>query len=290
MLKLNIKKPIDRSWSVEKISKEWVPTTWEQVFADAEPELHDISDVLENQEKINGQFYPDKKDIFAAFHYTPLKNVKVVIVGQDPYHQTITVDDKSVSRAVGLSFSVRQEDSIPSSLNNIYTELQNSVLNFTRPDHGDLREWTNRGVLLLNMSLTVQPNKAGSHGDIWLGFINKVFKQLAITNPQCIFLLWGKEAQKLKQMIGDRSVVFEAAHPSGYSAHRGFFGCNHFNLVNEALAKQGKKPINWHLSNKDELNSEKIKTTTSIRPGLVPVRTDLMPMMLNNKHYLSLKN
>jgi len=284
MLKLNVlKKEVDQTWTIERIANESPPSSWENVFLDAKPELQHISLLLEEQQKLYGTFYPLKKDIFAAFSYTSLSNVKVVIVGQDPYHQTITIPTGNVPRAVGLSFSVRQEDSIPSSLQNIYTELCNTIPNISRPDHGDLREWAKQGVLLLNMSLTVFPGQAGSHGDIWLGFINKVFKAIATTNPHCVFMLWGKEAQKLRSMIGDRSIILEAAHPSGFSARRGFFGCNHFNLANEALIKQKKIGINWSISSKTELKTVSTKNTN--KSSFVPVSFDSLPVMLNNFNY-----
>jgi len=193
MLTLNvIKEPVDQNWSIERITTETPPVTWESVFEDAKHELHDVSLVLDEQEKMYGTYYPLKRDIFAAFNYTPLNNVKVVILGQDPYHQSVNINGKTLPRSVGLSFSVRQEDSIPSSLRNIYTELADTVRGFRIPDHGDLREWARQGVLLLNTCLTVRPGQPGSHGDIWLGFINKVFKAIAVTNPYCIFMLWGR--------------------------------------------------------------------------------------------------
>lgn len=271
MLKLNIiKQSVDQTWTVERIANETPPTTWEKVFEEAKPEIHDISKVLDNQENLYGCYYPLKKDIFAAFHYTPLPLVKVVIIGQDPYHQP--------GRAVGLSFSVSQDDSVPNSLQNIYQELENTVRNFERPDHGDLREWAQQGVLLLNSCLTVRANQATSHGDIWLGFINKVFRAIAAVNPHCIFILWGKEAQKLKSMIGDRSIIFEAAHPSGFSAKRGFFGCNHFNLINEALIKHGKVGINWHISSREKLQSINFKSAPiNTEKNYRAVNSDALP-------------
>jgi uracil-DNA glycosylase len=247
MLKLRIVKPVQENWTLEQVAAESAPSSWQAVFRDAAPELKDVSTILAQQEQQFGAYYPLKKDIFNAFKLTPLDQVKVVIVGQDPYHQGISIDGVSMPRAMGLSFSVRKGDSIPSSLNNIYKELL-TVRGFSKPDHGDLSEWARQGVLMLNTCLTVQPNKAGSHGDIWLGFMNKVFRAISHVNPYCIFVLWGKEAQKIKTMLGERCVVFEAAHPSGLSASRGFFGCNHFNMINEALQKQGKTPISWRIT------------------------------------------
>lgn len=248
MLKLNImKENIDQHWSIARIAEQAPPTTWKYVFIDAKADIVDISKRLEQQELINGQFFPLKHDIFAAFNQTPLTRVKVVIVGQDPYHQWINIDGVATPRAMGLSFSVRKGDKIPSSLTNIFTELSTTVNGFQKPDHGDLRQWAHQGVLLLNTSLTVRPNQPGSHESLWLGLITKVFKAISSANPNCIYLLWGQQAQKLKPMLGDRSVIFETSHPSGLSAKRGFFGSNHFNRVNVELVKQGKSPICWSL-------------------------------------------
>jgi len=287
MLTLNVmKQPIDQSWSIERITTEAPPITWEKVFEDAKAELQDVSSILDEQEKLHGQYYPLKKDIFAAFQYTTLNNVKVVILGQDPYHQTININGISLPRAVGLSFSVRREDNIPSSLQNIYIELANTVRGFTKPEHGDLREWARQGILLLNTCLTVHPGQPGSHGDIWLGFINKVFKAIAAVNPYCIYILWGREAQKVKPMLGERSIILEAAHPSGLSAKRGFFGCNHFNMANEALIRQGKIGINWKISSLSELNAPVNSNNSSLithmehRPILAPVNTELLPSII----------
>lgn len=289
MLTLNVmNQPIDQTWSIERIATDARPITWEAVFEESKHELHDVSQILEERERTHGTYYPLKQDIFAAFHYTPLNNVKVVILGQDPYHQTITINGKSVPRAVGLSFSVRQEDSIPSSLQNIYTELANSVRGFRKPDHGDLREWARQGVLLLNTCLTVQPGQAGSHGDIWLGFIVRVFRAIAAVNPNCVYMLWGREAQKIKPILGERSIILEAAHPSGLSARRGFFGCNHFNLANDALIRQGKVGINWRISTLSELRapsapitvSPTTKTAVVHQPMLTPVNVDMLPMII----------
>ena len=267
-------KPVDQTWSIENVAKLY-PPTWEEVFASASNELRDVSQILDEQERTFGTYFPLKRHIFNAFHYTQLSNVKVVIIGQDPYHQSIVVGNESLPRSVGMSFSVRREDSIPSSLQNIYTELSNTVHGFVRPTHGDLTHWALQGVLMLNTCLTVRPGKPGSHGDIWLGFVNKVFRAIAKANPRCIYLLWGKEAQKLRPMLGDKSVVLEAAHPSGLSARRGFFGCSHFTLVNEHLVRQGKIGINW-----SEYQNEAPPTAST---KFAPVNTAFLPILINRK-------
>lgn len=280
IISVDTRSNIKQDWSIERIAREARPPTWENIFEDSKYELKDISDILDEQERVYGPYYPLKKDIFNAFWLTRLQDVKVVLLGQDPYHQTISIHGQTLPRAVGLSFSVRREDTIPSSLKNMYTELANSVRGFTRPDHGDLTEWATQGVLLLNMALTVRPNKAGSHGDIWLGFINKVFRAITAVNPHCIYILLGKEAQKVKPMLGERSIILEAAHPSGLSANRGFFGSDVFNLTNKNLMKLGKTAINWKISTLAELNNPRpITTTTDIAPErkLVPINVSALP-------------
>ena len=245
---------IDQSWSIKKITDERPPRTWEKVFKESEYEFIDISKTLENEENSYGMYFPLKKNIFAAFELTPLKLVKVVIVGQDPYPQSIIDDNNNaVPRAQGLSFSVSKDDVIPSSLQNIYTELKNTYKGFVVPDHGDLTGWAKQGVLLLNTCLTVRHNKPGSHNEIWLGFIKRVCKAIAACNPTCIYVLWGQDAQKIKDMIGEKSIPLDAAHPSGRSANKGFFGCDHFNKVNDLLVKQGHNAINWHINPPKEL-------------------------------------
>jgi uracil-DNA glycosylase len=247
-------KPIDQTWSIKEITEKRPPRTWENVFKESEYEFITISETLEKEEQNYGTYFPLKKHIFAAFEKTPLKLVKVVIVGQDPYHQLVhDSNNVPVPRAQGLSFSVSKDDVIPSSLQNIYKELYNTYPGFTIPDHGDLTKWTEQGVLLLNSCLTVRANKPGSHKEIWLGFIKRVCKAISQVNPTCIYLLWGQEAQKIKNMIGEKSITLDAAHPSGYSANKGFFGCNHFNKTNEILIKQGHNAINWHINPPREL-------------------------------------
>lgn len=291
MLTLNIlREPVDQSWSILRIAEEAPPPSWKKVFQDAIPELRDISILLNEQEEAYGEYYPLKKDIFAAFEYTKLEDVKIVIFGQDPYHQTIFINGKPTPRPIGLSFSVRQDDVIPSSLKNIYIELSNTVRGFKTPDHGDLREWARQGVLLLNACLTVKPGKAGSHGEIWLGFINKVLKAIAAVNPYCIYMLWGRDAQKLKTMLGERSVILEAAHPSGFSANKGFFGCDHFNKANNHLVRQGKYAITWRISTREELYSNTITVPSPVvniapEPILIPVNPVVLPSIITKKQH-----
>lgn len=236
---------IDNSWTVEDICNKRKPLGWEEVFENSVNELKDISNILINDVKINGRFLPDMKNLFRAFELTPLKKVKVVIMGQDPYHGC---NSDGTPQAQGLSFSVKKNAKIPSSLNNIYKELKdNFPENFSTPKHGDLTLWALQGVLLLNSCLTVRPHCPGSHKELWLGFIKKVINAIIDVNPGCIFVLWGRKAQKIKKIIGERVTILEAAHPSGFSAYRGFFGCGHFKQINQHLIESGQNPINWQL-------------------------------------------
>jgi len=188
---------------------------------DAKAELDDINDILEGEEKINGMYFPLKANLFKAFELTLLEKVKVVLIGQDPYHDLIA----NHPRAIGVSFGVSRQANIPPSLRNIYKELQRSVPGFT---HGDLTYWAQQCVLLLNMCLTVRPHQPESHGDIWLGFINKVINVICQQNPKCVFMLLGRKAQKIEKMLGERALVLKTSHPSSFSANKGFIGSNIF--------------------------------------------------------------
>ncbi len=184
--------------------------------------------------------FPKGDLIFNAFNTTPLDKVKVVILGQDPYH--------GPNQAHGLCFSVLPGVAIPPSLKNIYKEIE-SELGITMPTHGCLQAWAEQGVLLLNATLTVEQAKAGSHqGKGWEVFTDRAIQ---VVNDQCedvVFLLWGSYAQKKGQLIdANKHHVLKSSHPSPLSAHRGFLGNNHFTLVNQWLEAKGKAPINWAL-------------------------------------------
>lgn len=192
------------------------------------------------EEKRTYTIYPAGQNIFAAFNCTPFDEVKVVIIGQDPYH--------GPGQANGLSFSVPEGISLPPSLLNIFKEL-NSDLNIPMPGYGNLEKWAKQGVLLLNATLTVRANTAGSHQDKgWEIFTDAVIRLLSNKKNGVVFLLWGNYAQA-KQNLIDRSkhYILKAAHPSPLSAYRGFFGCRHFSETNRLLIMQGKTPIDWTL-------------------------------------------
>ena len=192
-------------------------------------------------EKASGKvIYPPGSLIFNAFAQTPLNTVKVVILGQDPYHNQL--------QAHGLSFSVPDGVANPASLLNIFKELKND-LGVEIPPNGNLQKWASQGVLLLNASLTVREHEPGSHSKIgWLQFTDAVIKKISDEKEGIVFLLWGKFAQE-KQFLIDESkhFVLKAAHPSPFSADKGFFGCKHFSKTNQLLIQQNKQPIDWKL-------------------------------------------
>ena len=193
------------------------------------------------EEKKSHVVYPPGNKIFAAFDRTPLEKVKVVILGQDPYH--------GKGQAHGLCFSVPPGISSPPSLVNIFKELHND-LGIPIPSHGNLESWADQGVLLLNATLTVRANQAGSHQNKgWENFTDAVIRKLSDEKEGLVFILWGRYAQAKEFMIdAGRHNILKAAHPSPFSAHSGFFGCKHFSKTNEILQSRGFEPLTWNLS------------------------------------------
>lgn len=186
--------------------------------------------------------YPNSDDIFNAFHLTPYNKVKVVILGQDPYHEP--------GQAHGLSFSVKPGIDIPPSLVNIYKELHNDVGTYI-PNNGYLVKWAKQGVLLLNTILTVRAHGAMSHSRIgWEEFTNAAIEALNKSDRPLVFMLWGKPAQAKEVMLTNSNhLILKAPHPSPLSAYRGFFGCRHFSKANEFLTAHGETPIDWQIEN-----------------------------------------
>ena len=184
--------------------------------------------------------YPPYDEIFNAFKLTPLNSVKVVILGQDPYHEK--------GQAHGLAFSTPQGRPIPRSLKNIFKEINNEY-DYPIPNSGCLESWAKQGVFLLNTVLTVEDGNANSHSDCgWQIFTDEVIRILNKQNQPIVFLLWGKQAEKKKDLItNENHLVLITSHPSPFSARRGFFGCNHFKLTNEFLNEKGLDEINWKL-------------------------------------------
>lgn len=235
-----------QSDTVMEVVEKSTPVGWESVFRGAINELRELSQVLSRVEREQAaQWFPLRQDLFNAFHLTPLNAVRVVIMGQDPYHN---VTSRGIQRpqAMGLSFSVPYGVDPPPSLLNIYKEIKSCYPDFQIPSHGNLTAWARQGVLLLNACLTVQPHQPDSHAEVWDPFIVQVLRAIVNTNPKVIFVLWGKKAKRIAQHVGN-SIILEAAHPSPYSARGGFFGCRHFRLINDHLQRLGQPPINWAL-------------------------------------------
>ena len=184
--------------------------------------------------------YPPAGEVFACLHLTPYSEVKVLILGQDPYH--------GAGQAHGLCFSVRKGVARPPSLVNIFAELK-ADLGIEPPDHGYLDDWARQGVLLLNTSLTVRAGAAASHqGKGWETFTNEVIKAVNAKPERVVFILWGAAARRKKALIDtSRHVIIESAHPSPLSAHNGFFGSRPFSRANAALQAAGRDPVDWHL-------------------------------------------
>lgn len=204
------------------------------------PDMRELSAFLRQRKAAGAQVFPPGPQIFAAFDATPFDQVKVVILGQDPYH--------GPGQAHGLSFSVMPGVPVPPSLLNIYKEIEVD-LGIPRPDHGCLLPWAHRGVLLLNAVLTVEAGNAGSHQRRgWEGFTDHVVDTLNREREGLVFLLWGSYAQQKGKVIDTgRHRVLKAPHPSPLSAHRGFLGCRHFSMTNEYLQRRGHHRIDWSL-------------------------------------------
>ncbi|MDO4519832.1 MAG: uracil-DNA glycosylase [Eubacteriales bacterium] len=195
-----------------------------------------------NAEYRTHKIFPPADDIFNAFHYTPLEKVKVVILGQDPYHND--------GQAHGLCFSVKQGIEPPPSLVNIYKELQDDCGCYI-PNNGYLEKWAKQGVLMLNTVLTVRAHQANSHHGIgWEQFTDAAIRVLNEQDRPIVFLLWGRPAQMKASMLNNpKHLILKAPHPSSLSAYRGFFGCRHFSQTNAFLEQHGMEPIDWQIEN-----------------------------------------
>ena len=205
----------------------------------------DINEFIE-KEYDSKTVYPPYEEIFNAFKFTPLDSVKVVILGQDPYHEE--------GQAHGLAFSTPDGRPIPRSLKNIFKEI-NAEYNYPIPESGCLEKWAKQGVFLLNTVLTVEEGNANSHSDCgWQIFTDNVIKILNNRKQPIVFMLWGKQAEKKMGLLTNPNhLVLVTSHPSPFSARRGFLGCNHFILANEFLRDNGLDEIDWNLSNQDKL-------------------------------------
>jgi uracil-DNA glycosylase len=204
------------------------------------PDMEQLSEFLRSELRAGKTIYPPARRIFAALDATPFDAVKVVILGQDPYH--------GPGQAHGLCFSVLPGVPVPPSLENIFVELKRD-LGLPRPDHGCLLPWARQGVLLLNAVLTVERGRAGSHhGKGWEGFTDAIVDRLNREREGLVFLLWGSPAQAKGRLIdAQRHRILKAPHPSPLSAHRGFLGCGHFSATNQWITDHGQAPIDWRL-------------------------------------------
>lgn len=216
-----------------------IEDSWQRVLADefSQPYFQTLTEFVKRQ-YFESTVYPPPKDIFHAFDLCPFTKVRVVILGQDPYH--------GAGQAHGLSFSVRDGVRIPPSLQNMYKEIATDT-GTTPPPSGNLERWATQGVLLLNATLTVAAGSPGSHqGKGWETFTDAVIAALSAQREHLVFLLWGNYARQKRTLIdGEKHLILEAPHPSPFSAHTGFFGCKHFSKTNEYLREHGKTPIQW---------------------------------------------
>ena len=219
-----------------KIEQEWLEVLRPEF---EKPYFNDLKSFLLEEKKLYRVFPPGNR-IFAAFDYTPFSKVKVVILGQDPYHGD--------GQAHGLCFSVPDGIALPPSLVNIYKELS-ADLNIPVPKSGNLEKWARQGVLLLNATLTVRANQAGSHQKHgWENFTDEIIRQLSARHTGLVFILWGSYAQAKEALVdASKHFILKTVHPSPLSVYRGFFGCRHFSITNELLSKAGKVPVDWTL-------------------------------------------
>ncbi|AEV94864.1 uracil-DNA glycosylase [Pediococcus claussenii] len=221
--------------------KKIINNDWQEILEpEFEKEYYKRLHLFLKQEYAKQNIHPGMYQIFQAFDWTPYNKVKVVILGQDPYH--------GPNQAHGLSFSVQPGVAVPPSLQNIYKELQDD-LGFVPVKHGYLKKWADQGVLLLNSVLTVRDGQAFSHqGHGWETLTDRVIELLSERDQPVVFILWGKAARnKIKLIDQSRNVIIQSAHPSPLSAYRGFFGSKPFSKTNAALVAMGEKPIDWQL-------------------------------------------
>ncbi|QBG35729.1 uracil-DNA glycosylase [Litorilituus sediminis] len=224
-----------------------IKASWQQLIAEQKSQDYfaQLQDEIASRRGQGITVFPAEQDVFNAFSFCELAEVKVVILGQDPYHG----QDKGITQAHGLAFSVQKGVKPPPSLVNIYKELVTDIDDFTVPEHGDLTAWAEQGVMLLNTVLTVEQGHAHSHAKLgWQHFTDAVIQTINSQNSGCVFILWGAHAQKKAKMIDqNKHLVLEGPHPSPLSAYRGFFGCQHFSKANDWLRARDKAPVSWLL-------------------------------------------
>lgn len=222
---------------IDKIEKSWKKALGSEIESES---LKGLEKFLKSELKKKKVIYPKQEDVFSAFDYTPFNKVRVVIIGQDPYH--------GADQAHGMCFSVKKGIKPPPSLKNIYKELADDI-DIEIPDHGFLESWAKQGVLLLNSVLTVEEAKAGSHQKKgWEDFTDSVIKTLNDKKENLVFILWGAPAQKKAKVVDEKKhFILKSPHPSPLAAYRGFFGSKPFSKTNKILQSLGLKPIDWRL-------------------------------------------
>ena len=217
-------------------------SSWQQFIQQQKQQDYFIElEAFVSAERAEKVIYPDESLVLSAFEHTPLEKVRVVLIGQDPYH--------GPNQAHGLCFSVQRGVKTPPSLVNMYKELQTDIEGFKTPDHGNLQAWAEQGVLMLNTVLTVEQGKAHSHAKSgWETFTSNVLLHLNAQSQPIIFVLWGAHAKKKGKVItAKQHQIVSGPHPSPLSAYRGFFGCKHFSQINALIAQQGGQPIDWQV-------------------------------------------
>jgi len=234
---------IEEDWDLIKIVNEECPASWKEAFELGFKDLLAVNDVLIDEINAGKMICPEKANIFRAFELCPLNNVKVVILGQDPYHAIY--QNKPVAN--GLSFSTNRDYKIQPSLRNIYKLLSKTIKGFEMPTHGDLTYWAEQGVLLMNTALTTVKHKAGAHTEFWDGFTTQIINVINKVKPECVYMLWGNHAIKMKKYIFHNEFVLEANHPSPMVRNSDFQKCDHFRRANTLLKASGQKEIDWCL-------------------------------------------
>ena len=207
---------------------------WKETFNEADLEMSQIAECLTIERTKVPKLLPEMNDIFKAFELTPLSSVRVVILGKEP---------NSVSD--GLSFG--SSTVFSSIVENIYNEISSEYPSWVRPQHSDLTKWTSQGVLMLNSCLTSRADDPGYHHKfkLWMPLVYRIIKKIEEVRPNCVYVMWGSDTQKMGQYISDKAIKLESTYPSGVSATRGFFGCNHFKIINDKLIGAGESPIDW---------------------------------------------
>jgi uracil-DNA glycosylase len=217
--------------------------TWSSIIASErqKPYFKDVEEFVASERSLGKNIYPPASEVFSAFDAVDFDDVKVVVLGQDPYH--------GAGQAHGLSFSVKPGVKIPPSLRNMYKELEQDIPKFIIPEHGNLQKWAKQGVLLLNTVLTVEEGLAHSHAKCgWERFTDAILQQLNQHRSNIVFMLWGAHAQKKAGILdAAKHHLLKAPHPSPLSARRGFFGCQHFSKTNKLLIQQGDSAIDWQV-------------------------------------------